>query len=491
MVHEILLETYQKSPNKLALITRNRKFTYEDIYKNAMKISELLRKRNIPIGSHIGLYFNNTTEFIFSFFGILISKMVVVPIPIFSKQVEIETIAENCDIHSIIALEPPKSIKRPVISWGDIESYEPSEVGYDHDTKSDLENSLALLLTTSGSTSAPKIVMLSHKNIISSAIAHQNSVNFSPADVFMVTMPINFISTITTQILVCILSETAIVLEPLPLIPRSIFNIIEQNRINCISMVPTTLNFLLDISRSKKIVLSNIHTCVVSGAPLSNDLFQEAKNLLPNADILQTYGMTEASPRISIMDRGDDELSCGKVVKDVEVVIRDSASNPLPTNMVGDIYVKGPNVMLGYYKNPRLTATIIQNNWLMTEDIGKFDMWGNLRIVGRKKNIILVGGMNVYPEEIEDILNGIITVDLAVVVGVPDKVLGEVPAALIKPKRGMQLQERFISSILANHLSTYKIPRQLLMVKDIPLTPNGKVDRIKSKDLLKSILNCN
>ncbi|MCM3135808.1 acyl--CoA ligase [Paenibacillus polysaccharolyticus] len=495
-ISQILLEAANTHSNEVAVIESNGEvWSYRELLNLSKQVAVHVNSHKSSEKVHIGLYFDNNINFIASFFGVLLAGCVPLPIPFNSKKQEILNIYQAGDLDFCLTttrefFHPDmKSIIIPELDRNSESMY------LSEDVKMELlnavsTNDLALLLPTSGSTSLPKIVMLSHNNVYSNAIAHSNALNLNENDMFLVSMPLYFSSAITTQLLSCIKSRTPLLLSSNLSTPKSIYKKITEYKVNSMAMVPTYLHLLIEYMELVKLDLNvNITTIVISGAPLGEALFKRANLFFPNADILQTYGLTEASPRVSIMGRSSNGvLSCGKAVEGVEVKIceDEQGEHTLDNGQIGHILIKGSNIMLGYYKNEQATRrAFTRDKWLCTGDLGYLDESSNIHLVGRSKNIIIVGGRNVYPEEIEEKLAQISEIKEAAVTYDEHPVQGQIPVALIVFKEGRYLDKQHLTTELLPYLSNYKIPKVWVFVEKIPRTPTGKISRTELNDIIK------
>lgn len=465
-------------------------WTYADVMTEAYSIALYIKKNfDLEAGSHLALYTNNEPLFIFAMLGIQLCGYVLVPIPYSASQTEIENIIYASDAKLVISkYAQPAHFKCDIpwvtaqdLSQESMPSFESISVKNPPDP-----DQCAILLPTSGTTGKSKIVMLSHRNVLTNALAHGNKLGYTDQDSFLVTMPAHFSSTIVTQLISCMLYGTRIVLIGLPLLPRTAFKLFQNKAVTAFSAVPTQLmRFISDFHQTPNwSAFDSIKFIVISGAAVPLKLVDKLQAVFPVADIIQTYGLTEASPRVSMMERGDRLLSCGSPISDVSIRIVDEEENEVERAAIGEIWVKGPNVMLGYYKNPELTNETIVDGWLRTGDLGYWNESGCLILTGRKKNIIISGGINIYPEEIEEFLYGWKEVEEVVVVGVHDDLLDEVPIAFLKPFDGSLLDIDALKKHCNLHLSSYKVPRQWRIVDEIPKTKTGKLDRASTKRLL-------
>ncbi|MEK3762072.1 class I adenylate-forming enzyme family protein [Paenibacillus sp. FSL R7-0337] len=466
-------------------------WTYAEVMTEAYLIALYIKKNfDLEAGSHLAVYTNNEPLFITAALGIQFCGHVLVPVPYSASKTEIENILNasdvrlviskyaqpahlNCDIHWVTAQDLSQE---PMPSFESIPLTNPSD-----------SNPCAILLPTSGTTGKSKIVMLSHRNVLTNALAHGEKVGYTDQDSFLVTMPVHFSSTIVTQLISCMLHGTRIILISLPLLPRTAFRLFQNKAVTAFSAVPTQLmQFVSDFHQTTNwSAFDSIEFIVISGAAIPAKLVDHLQTVFPKADIIQTYGLTEASPRVSMMERGDRSLSCGSPVSGVSIRLVDEEENEVKgTAATGEIWVKGPNVMLGYYKNPELTNVTIVDGWLKTGDLGYWNESGCLILTGRKKNIIISGGINIYPEEIEEFIYGLKEVEEVMVVGVHDDLLGEVPIAFLKVFEECLVDIDALTQHCNLHLSSYKVPRQWRIIDDIPKTKTGKLDRASTKRLL-------
>ncbi|WP_164779424.1 class I adenylate-forming enzyme family protein [Paenibacillus kobensis] len=462
-------------------------WTYAEVMTEAYSIASYIKKNfELELGSHVALYTNNEPLFVFAALGIQFCGYVLVPVPYSASKTEIENIINACDTKLVISkYEQPAHLNCNIpwvtaqdISHGSMPSFESISITNPTDP-----DQCAILLPTSGTTGHSKIVMLSHRNVLTNALEHGKKLGYTDQDSFLVTMPVHFSSTIVTQLISCMLYGTRIILISLPLLPRTAFRLFQDKAVTALSAVPTQLmHFISDFHQAKSwSAFDSIQFIVISGAAVPAKLVDNLQTVFPKANIIQTYGLTEASPRVSMMERGDSCLSCGSPIRDVSIRIVDEEENEVEGAGVGEIWVKGPNVMLGYYKNPELTNETIVDGWLKTGDLGYRNESGCLMLTGRKKNIIISGGINIYPEEIEEYLYGLKEVEEVMVVGMHDDLLGEVPIAFLKVFEECLVDVDALRKHCNLHLSSYKVPRQWIIVDEIPKTKTGKLDRASTK----------
>lgn len=226
---------------------------------------------------------------------------------------------------------------------------------------------------------------------------------------------------------------------------------------------------------------------VSGGAPLPEETLEQFRQKF-GRPIIEGYGLSEASPVVSANKLKEQKpLSVGPALKGVEAKVVNEFEKEVPTGDVGELIVKGPNVMQGYWNMPELTKSALRNGWLFTGDLAKIDEDGYIYIVDRKKDLIIVKGMNVYPREIEEVLHKHERIAAAAVIGMPDKASGEIPVAYVKPKDDVELTDKEIRVYLKNCLANYKLPKQIYVKTDLPMTVTGKILKreLKAKALNK------
>lgn len=290
-----------------------------------------------------------------------------------------------------------------------------------------------------------------------------------------------YISAVVSQFLTHLYAGGAVSFMETLFSPVNLFYSLKNFSITNFSCVPY---MLLEILNQKEKIMnyeiSSLRYVCFGGAPAPGRKINELANLFPDVQFVKTYGLTESSTRVShyFEDKNTINNNCvGKHIPDVKYIIVDENDNECKTGEIGEIAVKGNNVMKGYYLRRRETEMALRNGWLHTGDLGWIDNENNLYVVGRKKNIIIRGGENIYPEEIEDILNNHPNIKESLVYGVYHETLGEVPEAEItlNSEGDFNLQE--LINYCYNNLSNSKVPLRFKVVDGIDKTSNGKISR--------------
>jgi long-chain acyl-CoA synthetase len=333
---------------------------------------------------------------------------------------------------------------------------------------------VAACLYTSGTTGRPKGAMLTHGNLLANLDSLNRILRATEADIFLTVLPMFHAFAATVMFLGPVMLGATIVVEP-RFAPDLVLKAVADHRVTLFSGVPTMYAKLAAIPRPS-LDLSSWRMCISGGAALPPPVLEafEAKYGVP---IYEGYGPTECSPVLTVNPPGGIRRigSVGPAIPDVELGIVDDEDRPLPVGAVGEIVARGPNVMLGYLNRPAETAQALRNGWYHTGDLGRMDEDGYVTIVDRKTDLIIVGGLNVYPREIELVLAQHPAVAEAAVIGAPDPLRGEVPQAMLVLRDGAEATPQGLLAWCRQRLAPYKVPRGLTIVPALPKTVTGKI----------------
>jgi fatty-acyl-CoA synthase len=347
---------------------------------------------------------------------------------------------------------------------------------------------LAFILYTSGTTGKPKGAMLSHHNIIKNASDAADILCVTVNDNFLVPVP--FSHCFGNVLGITMSSSRAAGLIPLPIFtPEGALELVQELSASVILGVPTMFIRQLETLRSKRFDTSSLRTGIMAGAPCPVEVVKAVKSDM-NCDICIAYGLTEASPLITFTSFEDPPQiraeTVGRPIPDVEVRIVDDGHAEVPLNQTGELCCRGYNVMQGYYKDPEGTERAIDHEgWLYSGDLATMDEKRYVRIVGRKKDMVIVGGVNIYPREVEEYLHEHPKVQDVQVVGVPDPDLGEVAAAAVMVSEGEELTEQDVVDHCYGTIASPKVPRYVKFVKEYPMSGRGKVQKFRLREELK------
>ena len=342
---------------------------------------------------------------------------------------------------------------------------------------------------TSGTTGAPKAATLTHHNMVNNARMSAAILKFTEQDRLCIPVPMYHCFGMVLGTLLCAGCGAAIVFPWPAFEAEATLKAIEAESCTALHGVPTMFIAMLDEPGFEHYDLSSLRTGIIGGAPCPAELMRRVIDDMHMSEITIAYGMTETGP-LSTQTRPDDPIelrvgSVGRSLPNTEIKIVDENERILPIEQPGELCVRGYNVMPGYWEDRERTAEDVgPNRWIRTGDIATMDEAGYIRIVGRSKDMLIRGGENIYPREIEDLLYTNPKIDQVEVVGVPDPKFGEEIAACIRLRDGEQATDEEIRQFCRGKLAHFKIPRYVLFVNEFPMTVTGKVQKFILRELL-------
>lgn len=501
-------ETAQSKPDRTAYIFGEQTETYGGLQQKIDCFAEGLREIGVEKGDHVALLLGNTPHFVISFYGALKAGAVVIPINPAYTPTEIGYMLTNGDAKVIVALGQLLPLYEkvheslPKVSCVVLcETGEPLQEPESTEVKMKLKSftsimrppvrpfpeiddeDTAAILYTSGTTGRPKGAMLTHQNLFSNANDTARYLTMNESDLVVAALPMFHVFCLTVCMNAPLMNGAAILIVP-KFSPAEVFKLIKKHQATIFSGVPTMYNYLYQYEGADEAGFRSIRLCISGGAAMPVALlksFEERFGVL----VLEGYGLSEASPVTCFnpFSTGRKPGSIGTNILNVKNKVVNELGEELPAGQVGELIVKGPNVMKGYYKMPEETAHTIKDGWLYTGDLAKRDEDGYFYIVDRKKDMIIVGGYNVYPREIEEVLYLHPEIAEAVVIGVPDPNTGEAVHCYVVPKN-KTLREDDVLSHCKKHLAKYKRPSAIVFMDEIPKNSTGKILRRALKDIL-------
>lgn len=453
--------------------------SYSDLASLSCSLAVALREKGFH-RENIGLLLSNSQQYPLAFFGILNSGNTVVPINPLLQPSEMMTIIRHSEMRLILTESAFSGQVQNLKDngMGGVEFVEVSNLALsteNHGQPFPVEEvpAPALILYTSGTTGDPKGVLLSHQNILSNCDAFSSLFCFSEADHFISVLPLFHTFAITVCMLGSLYSGAALHLLP-KFQPRPVYDLLKEVPSGIFIAVPSMFNVMAKLPGD---TLPNQLRVVVSGGAALPLEIQRGFESKFGVEIHEGYGLTEAAPVVCSNRPGFNRPgTIGPALPGIEVQVWDDGDKPLPPGQPGELVTRGANVMLGYYKNEQATAqAITPEGWLRTGDIAVLDPEGYVRIVGRKKELIISAGMNIYPREIEEVLQSCPGVLEAAVVGMPDPLRGEVPRAFVVPMEGVSLKPQELRQRCRKALAEFKVPRVFEIVEALPKTSTGKI----------------
>ena len=504
MSTERLVENYQKEdrivnvascidrnklffPEKEALIFKDKIWSYLKFYSEVNKIASGLKSLGISENDKVALFMPNIPEFILAFWGILKTGAVAVSLSGFAKKADVKYLLNDSEskvliVEKSLLNEVPDRKDIPDLqtiitvnsSGGDKEFYSFfNEQSSDFETVYCDRDDAATIIYTSGTTGVPKGVVLTHGNLVAHAFSVNHATKMDINDRLICFLPLyhsfaqNFIMSASFNI-----GSTLILHEKFE--KEEVLNSIKKNKVTRFFGVPPIYILLLNEKDTEKYFDSVNYT--FSAASSMPQQVAENWEKRFNLKIYEGYGLTETSPFASYNHEFKHKTgSIGTPVENVEMGIIDENNNFLPNDEIGEIVIKGPNVMKEYYRKPEATEEAIFNGWLKTGDIGYMDEEGYFFIVDRKKDMINSAGLKVWPREVEEVLYKLEEVSECAVIPSPDSFYGEVVKACIVLKPGKTLTEDEITEYCKKNLAKYKVPKIVEFLKELPKNPTGKI----------------
>ena len=497
------------TPERVAVSFGAQQLTYAQVNASANRVAAGLHALGIRAGDHVALSCPNLPWFPIAYFGILKAGAVVVPLHVLLKPREIAyhlrdsraraylsfegtdelplgTMAKagcaeaGCPLFVILPRDPSgghggDGLTLPSI-MRDASDFEPPRRA---------ESDTAVILYTSGTTGQSKGAELTHGNMVSNAITTHDM--FKPAfdggaadqPVTLITLPLFHSTAQTCQMNAGLYGGFRLVLMP-RFDPAAVLDAFTREQVGLWIGVPTMYWSLLQHARTSNLDVSqtaaSLRVCASGGAPMPVEVLHDFERTF-NARVLEGYGLSETSPVAAFnqLQRPSRPGTVGLPVFGVEIRCVDDHDRPVPPGERGEVVVRGPNVMKGYYDRPEATAEAMRGGWFRTGDIGQFDADGYLAIVDRKKDMILRGGFNVYPREIEEVLMTHPAVSMAAVIGVPDERLGEEVKAFVVLRPNMTVSTDELIAWSREQMASFKYPRAIEIREALPIGPTGKV----------------
>jgi len=474
-------------------VSEKGRLSYAEWEANANKRAQALSKLGIKRGDHVATIFLNGNEVLETYLALMKLGAVIVPLNVRLSQMELHYIVDHSDASALILsheFEPiirkiKKSIlkvKQYIVSGGDpTEDMVSFEEIYQGESEQEPsveieEEDIACILYTAGTTGRPKGVLLTHKNFVWATVNILCGLDYQPDDRVLTVFPLYHAAGFIVFLGTLFVGATNVTLKSFD--PIRVMELIEEEKITRMTFPPTVWNFILQTPDLYKYDTSSVRYIFSGSDSMPLETKRKLLENFPTAGLGDVYGMTETSATIASLKPKDalrKMSSVGKPYVNVEIRLVDELGRDVPQGEVGEIQARGPNIMAGYYKNPEETARSLKIDWLCTGDLGKFDKDYFLYIVGRKKDMIISGGENIYPTEIEEILYTHPKILEAAVIGLPDPTWGERIHATVALKEGERLTEQEVMDYCKKHIASFKKPGSVEFVARLPRSSAGKV----------------
>ncbi|PEO65249.1 long-chain acyl-CoA synthetase [Bacillus toyonensis] len=505
-VYELLETVTATYGEKEAIYDVTRRITYKQLKQEVDCLATAFKRLGVGKADRIAVSLPNWSETVVIYFAAAKLGAIIVPFNPKYKSYEIEYILESSAPKLLMAsgefeknfgFEKVFNKVRKVIT---VRFSQENYCSYEQLMRTETMNiepvnininvneDLFCILYTSGTTGTPKGVMVTHRAVVQSAQTIGIELHCTQEDVFIISAPLFHIFGMAINMLCAVAMGGRIILQE-KFHPRETLQLIEQEKVTIQKGVPTMFIKELELEDFDKYDLSSLRAGLVGAAPISVKTVTEIRERM-GINLCQSFGITET---VSITMTSYDDTkqniteTLGKAIPGVTLKIVDENRVALPPGEVGEIAVKGFGVMKGYYNMPEQTKQVLDNeDWYYSGDLGTLDSQGYLRFVGRKKEMIIRGGLNVYPQEIEAVIMKHPKVIEAAVIGLPDKVLGEIACAVIRLKNGVVSTEEEIKLYLKERMAIYKLPEKVIFTEEFPVTASGKIQKLKLREQVSS-----
>ncbi len=476
-----------RSPGRVAVVDDRQTYTYGKLALGSMVIAREIARATS--NKHVGIMLPTSGVFPMSIMGVWRLGRVGVPLNYLLKPEELTYVIRDAGLDCIVTAGPlldmlklrdaiPDDVK--LITLEDVSFKAGAVVSSLRLAKNRTANDTAVILYTSGTSGKPKGVMLSHGNIRSDVEAGIEHSGLSASDTFLGVLP-QFHSFGLTALTMIPLSLGARVVYSAKFMPKRIVELLKEHRPQVMMAVPSMYGALLSVKSATREDFSSLSCPISGGEPLPDAVFEAYQSRF-GVKLFEGYGLTETSPATHWCTPDKwKRHAVGQALPGVQTLIVDDKDQPLGVDEDGEVLIAGPIIMQGYYQLPEQTdAVFVEINgtrYFRTGDIGKLDSDGYLYITGRKKEMIIIGGENVFPREIEEVLNKHESVTASAVIGMQDGMRGEVPIAFVEIEEDATFDEGALRKWCRDSLANYKVPKEIRHIEALPRNPTGKIMR--------------
>lgn len=479
LVHEII--NHADSDHIAFLGVQN--ITYGDLQQKVKAYRNFFYQQDVRSAENVSLLSKNSVDYIYSYLAIVSLGAVVVPINFQLVPREIAYIIQDANIKVLITMSELE-LATELTSYDYNQQLSQLIIPDFIKTVSNLEltsapvpttfdeNTLCTIIYTSGTTGHPKGAMLTHKNLVSNAQAFSLVCPHTVADRVLCILPMYHCFAWTVAVLTPLINGCSIkILESFNI--RDTLTSIRDDKLTIIPGIPTMFRLFTQWATAED--FAHVRLFISGGSSLPQEISEQFTHKT-GKKVLEGYGLSEASPVVSVNPVDNIKFcSVGKPLPGIDIRIIDSHNIDLPSGQIGELLVRGPNVMQGYYNLPEQSAKTLQKGWLHTDDLAYIDQDGYIFIVDRLKDMIITSGENIYPREIEELLYTCPSVAEVAVIGVPDKLRGTTVRAYIVPTEGHILNKKILQSYMQKKIAAYKIPREFIFVNILPKNSTGKI----------------
>ncbi|MFD9324643.1 class I adenylate-forming enzyme family protein [Streptomyces sp. NPDC060065] len=464
-------------PQRAAISDGRQSLTNAQLLSGVLRTARQLHDLGIGPGDVVALKLTNRVEFVLLLFAAWRLGATITPVNPSMTDVEVVRQLNDSGARLLVVEDGSETTAGlATLTVGELSEHQAPE--WDQAPRLD-SSVLALLIYTSGTTGVPKGVMLDHANIDAMVEMGRQALELGPSDRCLLILPLFHVNGIVVSILTPLLAGASVVIAGRRFDPHHFFDLVEQERPTFFSAVPTIYSMLAALPDDVRPDTSSVRFAVCGAAPASAELLTrfEARYGFP---LVEGYGLSEGTCGSTINPVAGPRRAgtVGLPFPGQEIRILDADGTEAAPGTDGEVVLRGPNIMRGYLGRPDDTARVVVDGWLHTGDVGHLDAEGYLTLVGRSKDMIIRGGENIYPKEIEDVLASDPSVLEAAVIGVPDEKWGEVVVAYVQPRPGSTVDPAALEALCARSLTGFKRPASYVVVEAIPKNAVGKIDKV-------------
>jgi len=491
---QMLEQSAKRYGDKTAIAMGDSRLSYAQLDEASNRVANALKGMGVSKGDRVAMLLPNSPEFVAIYFGVVKAGGIAVPLDIRYRLDELTSLFDDFQPKVLVSGSPTLETIVPVLSrFGYIEHVMDVSGEYEGQFHSYQEimsassapiagvklepEDIAHVAYTSGPTIHPRGVVMSHQALVREAAISGEGFRQTDKDIVVLfALPMHHAFGLVVVMLTAVSKGSTVIVLP-GLSIDSLLEVIEREKATIFMGVPFVHALIVNAAEAEGIKhdLSSVRLWGTAGAAMPADISQKLGQYF-GLEAVDFWGMTESTAHVTCqsLDGAGKPGSVGKALAGWELKIVDSNGRALPPNQPGEIIVRGP-IMKGYYTNPQATAEVVKGGWLYTGDIGRVDEAGDLFLMGRSKEIIIIKGQNVYPNDIEEVLYTHPKVAEAAVVGIPDEMRGETIRAVISLREGEVATEQEIKHFCRQHMADYKVPREVVFTDSLPKTADGKI----------------
>jgi fatty-acyl-CoA synthase len=482
-----------KYPEREAIVSEKGRWTYRQWDRNANRRADVLAAHGIGKGDHVATMFLNGNEVLETFAALMKLGAVPVPLNVRFNGKELQYVVDHSEAKAVVLSSEFEKVIRDI--RGDLprvhrfffsgENAPDDMIDFDGlcagasigEPRAEIrEDDIACILYTAGTTGRPKGVLLSHRNCAWASVNMAIDVDLRPEYRVLLVFPLYHAAAFMIVVSNLFVGCTSVTMKAFD--PKRVMELMQEEQISRMTFPPTVWNFILQLPDLDRYDTGSVRSLSSGAEAMPLETKRRLLELFPNAGLGETYGMTESAATITTLNPRfvlTKMASVGKPFMNVETRLVDDDGKDVPRGSVGEVLARGPNIMAGYYKDPDATARTLEGNWLHTGDLGRLDDEGFLYIVDRKKDMIITGGENIFPREIEEVLYAHPKILEAAVIGLPDPEWGERVHAVVVLKQGETMTEEEVTEYAREHVASFKKPKSVEFVERLPRSAAGKV----------------